>query len=65
MLTARLVEVKRAFPSETKVTLVADPAVPYEVLVRTMDACRENPARRGEGRFEPLFYDVSLAAGVE
>ncbi len=59
-LTAKMVEIKRAFPDESKVILGADATIPYEVLVQTMDACRENDGRTVEGKPEALFFDVSL-----
>ncbi|HCF61012.1 MAG TPA: biopolymer transporter ExbD [Myxococcales bacterium] len=52
-LTAKMLEIKKAFPEESKVILGADPAVPYETLVATMDACREHAGQM-------LFFDVSL-----
>jgi biopolymer transport protein TolR len=54
-LTRKLVDVKNAFPDESKVILMADQTVPYETLVQTMDAVREDGQRR-------LFYDVVLGA---
>lgn len=52
-LTAQMVEVKKAYPDETKVIIGADPTVPYGTLVKTMDACREHDG-------QTLFFDVSL-----
>lgn len=52
-LTARMVEIKKAFPEETKLILGADPKVPYDILIKTMDAVREYKGQN-------LFYDVSL-----
>jgi biopolymer transport protein TolR len=42
---------------ETKVIVNADPAIPYEIVVNTMDACRNNGPKL-------LFPDVLLSAGV-
>jgi biopolymer transport protein ExbD len=55
LLTRKLVDVKDAFPQESKVILMADQSVPYEILIQTMDAIREDGPRR-------LFYDVALGA---
>jgi biopolymer transport protein TolR len=55
-LTAQMVEIKKAFPQETRVIITADPNVEYETLVATMDAVRENKSHD-----LILFYDVSLA----
>jgi len=52
-LTQKMVEIKKAFPEESKVIMGADAKIPYEVLVRTMDACREHGGQM-------LFFDVSL-----
>jgi biopolymer transport protein ExbD len=54
-LTAKLKEVKAAFPAQSKVIITAEPGTPYEVLISTMDASRETRDRA------PLFPDVTLA----
>ena len=59
-LTAKLMEIK-AQPenaSETKVTFNADAYIPYEIVVQTLDAMREDTA----GKL--LFPDVVFAAGI-
>jgi hypothetical protein len=43
------------------VILTADANLPYMTLVRTMDAVREYSGADGK---HPLFFDVSLSAGV-
>jgi biopolymer transport protein TolR len=53
-LTEKAKAIKDAFPTETKVIIAADSAVPYEILVKTMDAVREHDGKR-------LFYDVTLS----
>lgn len=53
MLSAKIREIKNAFPEETKIILGADPLIRYELLVETMDTCREH-------RGKELFSDVSL-----
>ncbi|WP_426751363.1 ExbD/TolR family protein [Myxococcus sp. Y35] len=57
-LNAKMVEIKSAFPQETKVIVGADPDVPYETLTQTLDAIRETQGR--ERRL--LFPDVTLGA---
>ena len=57
-LTESMVNVKKEFPSETKVIVGAEGDIPYEVLVQTMDAIRETP---GKDR-KLLFTDVTLGA---
>ncbi len=55
--------IKDKFPNETAVILSADPEIVYDVLVQTMDACREASVKRPDGTSErrPLFFDVSLS----
>jgi biopolymer transport protein TolR len=57
-LTESMVNVKKEFPSESKVIVGAEGDIPYEVLVQTMDAIRETP---GKDR-KLLFTDVTLGA---
>lgn len=59
-LTTKLMEFK-ALPenaSETKATFNADAQIPYEVVVETLDAMREDP----QGKL--LFPDVVFSAGI-
>jgi biopolymer transport protein ExbD len=62
-LSEQMRRIKERFPSETGVILSADMDVPYDVVIRTMDACREVSVRTADGRSErkPLFFDVSLS----
>jgi biopolymer transport protein TolR len=55
-LTNCVQRVKEQFEDETRVTLSADPEVPYEDLVAAMDAVRGNE--------NDLFPDVLLSAGI-
>jgi biopolymer transport protein TolR len=57
-LTESMVNVKKEFPSESKVIVGAEGDIAYEVLVQTMDAIRETP---GKDR-KLLFTDVTLGA---
>ena len=57
-LTESMVNVKKEFPSETKVIVGAEGDIPYEVLVQTMDAIRETPGKERK----LLFTDVTLGA---
>lgn len=59
-LTAKMTDIKKVFPDESKAILGADAKVSYEILVKTMDAVRENPAQLIEGKPMTLFFDVSL-----
>jgi hypothetical protein len=62
-LTEQMKVIKAQFPSETQLILSADADVVYEVLVQTMDACREYVSKLPGGGSErkPLFFDVSLS----
>lgn len=53
-LTGKLAQIKTAFPTETKVIFAADADVRYTVLVKSMDAAREQ-----EGKI--MFPDVALS----
>jgi biopolymer transport protein TolR len=57
-LSAKMLEIKQAFPNETKVIIAADADVQYEALIATMDACREAPGKE----HHLLFPDVTLGA---
>jgi len=56
-LTREIIKIKNEFPQETKIIIYAQPDVPYEVLVKIMDATRNH-----EGR--ALFYDVVLSPEI-
>jgi biopolymer transport protein ExbD len=62
-LTEQMKVIKAQFPSETQIILSADADVIYEVLIQTMDACREYSAKLPDGTSErkQLFFDVSLS----
>jgi len=57
-LTVEMVKVKNQFPKETKVIIYAQPDVPYEILVKVMDATRQDTDGRA------LFYDVILSPEI-
>lgn len=57
-LNAQMVEIKKAFPTETKVIIAADADIPYEALVQTMDSVRESEGKQRH----LLFPDVTLGA---
>ena len=60
-LNRQMIRVKDAFPKESQVILVAEPAVSYDTLVQVMDAVRETqgPQRR------LLFPDVNLGEIID
>jgi biopolymer transport protein TolR len=57
-LNEQMVKIKGAFPSETKVIVAADPDIPYDALIQTMDALRETK----DASHRLLFPDVTLGA---
>ena len=59
-LTEKLMEVKAAPENaeETKATFNADATIPYEIVVETLDAMRED----NKGKL--LFPDVAFSAGI-
>ncbi len=58
VLNTKMVEIKQAFPSETKVIIGAEADIPYDSLIQTMDAIRETFGKERK----ILFSDVTLAA---
>jgi hypothetical protein len=62
-LTEQLRQIKEKYPNETAVILSADMDVLYDVLIQTMDACREVVVKKPDGSTEHknLFFDVSLS----
>jgi biopolymer transport protein TolR len=57
-LTNKLLEIKKQYPAETKATFNADASTQYELVVRTLDAMRE------DGKGKALFPDIIFAAGI-
>jgi biopolymer transport protein ExbD len=57
-LTTKLTEVKNQFKDETKATFNADAGTPYETVIKTLDAMREDK----DGHM--LFPDIVFAAGI-
>jgi biopolymer transport protein ExbD len=57
-LQERLIEIKKSFTSEESMIISADGTVPYDVVIKVMDAARRSP----DGRI--LFPAVAFAAGV-
>ena len=61
-LTSIMCKIKKEFPTESKIIIGADPLIPYETLVKTMDACRvKNKTPACEAiKSGNLFSQVSL-----
>ncbi len=57
-LTLILAQIKERFPDEDRAVLTASPEIPYDQVVKTMDAMRERGGRA-------LFPGVLLSAGVQ
>ena len=64
-LTRRLALVKDRYPDEPNVVFVPSPMTEYETLVYTMDATREDPEDKEDGKARELFPFVVLAGGAE
>lgn len=64
-LTALLGAVKDAYPDSTSITLVPDGRVPYEVVVRAMDASRAAPAPGTGQAARELFPYPTVAGGTD
>lgn len=62
-LTRILSTVKDRFPKESRVILVAEMDIPYDVIIRTMDASRELVGRQpnGDPQVKTLFPEVMLS----
>jgi biopolymer transport protein TolR len=58
-LTNKLAEIKKEIaPDETKATFNADAYIPYDLVIKTLDAMRED--KKGK----MLFPDILFAAGI-
>ncbi len=57
-LQDKLMEIKKSFSDEESMIISADGGVPYDVVIKVMDAARRTP----DGRI--LFPGVAFAAGV-
>jgi biopolymer transport protein ExbD len=57
-LTSKLEEIKKTFSDETKATFNADTGTPYDIVVQTLDAMREDKSGK------MLFPDIVFAAGI-
>jgi biopolymer transport protein TolR len=61
-LTDLLVLIKEKFPNESRVILVAEDDIAYDLIIQTMDACREKKTKgTGGGEVKKLFPDVWLS----
>jgi biopolymer transport protein ExbD len=63
-LAEQVYQLKQKHPKEEKVILTAEPDVPYEIIVHTMDATRERTMPNAEGQPESkvMFPVVWLSA---
>lgn len=64
-LVRLLALIKDEYPDDENVILVPESRIPYEVLVRVMDAAREDAGNRGpDGTSRVLFPFVVIAGGA-
>ena len=63
-LTDKLTLIKLQFEKEKKVILVAESEIPYDIIIQTMDACRDHAVKAASGLTErkELFPEVWLSA---
>lgn len=54
-----LVKIKKEFPDEKRVIIMAEPEIKYETIIRVMDSSREKVKAKAD-----LFPEVVLSAGV-
>lgn len=64
-LTRLLNQIKDRYEKEENVILLPDSHIPYEILVLTMDATREDPDTKVDGKSRLLFPYVVIAGGVQ
>lgn len=64
-LTAKLGQIKDQYEKEENVILVPEGNIPYEVLIATMDASREDPDTKVDDKPRSLFPFVVIAGGVQ
>jgi len=62
-LTTILSMIKEKYPKESRVILVAEMNVPYDIVIHTMDACRETTGKSADaaGKKKALFPEVWLS----
>jgi biopolymer transport protein ExbD len=58
-------DIKDEYGDEENIILVPESKVPYEVLVVTMDASRDDPDRKDGGKARILFPYVVIAGGAK
>ena len=61
-LHKELVKIKKAYPKETDVLIIADEDIRYEDIVKTMDTAREYTNAKGEKVL--MFPGVAFSAGI-
>ncbi len=64
-LTAFLYEIKRRYPKSDSVVLTPEPEIPYETLVKSLDATREWVPPDGRGLRTPLFGGAVVSTLVK
>ncbi len=65
-LTRLLGLIKDEYPDDQNVILLPEARIQYELIVRVMDACREDPnTKTPDGKFRELFPFVVIAGGAQ
>lgn len=65
LLREKLSQIKDQYPDEENVILVPEASIPYEVLIATMDASRNDPDTKVDDAARVLFPYVVIAGGVK
>lgn len=64
-LTEMLGQIKDEYEEEENVILIPESNIPYDVLIATMDASREDPETKVDDKPRLLFPFVVIAGGVQ
>ncbi len=65
-LRAILISLKQKYPRHEEVVLLVDDTIPYDVIVQTMDTCREELYAEGGHRMRRmLFPNIALSEAFE
>jgi len=61
-----LLDLKQQYPRHEEIVLLIDDTIPYDVIVQTMDTCREEVfAEKGEKRRRVLFPNIALSEAFD
>lgn len=65
-LSQKLIEIKKMYPDTTKVILLSEPDIQYNVIIHVMDTVREaSLTKNGHKKVIALFPDISIGEVVK